>query len=102
MAAGMEPGRRPQTGSEWAGLYEIELAEMKRVLAAQDVSLPGSRFQENDAELMRFAIAAGILQASLQSQDSCSAEDASEAQLKAFLCWCFMLQLSRFLMSECI
>ena len=66
-AAGLEPGRRPQTGAEWAALYEVELAEMKRVLAAQDVSLPASRFQDNDAELMRFAISGGILQVAVQA-----------------------------------
>lgn len=60
-AAGVD--RRPQTGADWASLYAIELEEMKRVLAAQDVHLPASRFDgNNDAELMRFAIAGGLLQ----------------------------------------
>ena len=61
LAAGLAV--RPQTGAAWASLYEIELQEMKRVLAAQSVTLHSSRFEgDADAELMRFAIAGGILQ----------------------------------------
>ena len=63
-AAGLDASRRPQTGAAWAALYRVEIEEMKRVLAAQDITLPTARFDpENDAELMRFAIAGGILQA---------------------------------------
>ena len=47
----------------------VELAELKRVLATQMAKLPEARFDDSDAELMRFAIAAGILQVHQRSTD---------------------------------
>ena len=47
---------------QMALVCSVELAELKRVLTTQMAKLPESRFDDSDAELMRFAIAAGILQ----------------------------------------
>ena len=52
--------QRPEP--QMALVRSVELAELKRVLTTQMAKLPESRFDDSDAELMRFAIAAGILQ----------------------------------------
>lgn len=62
----------------------VELAELKRVLAVQMAKLPESRFDDTDAELMRFAIAAGILQVSdslSNPLDSCMTNVCSHLRL---------------------
>lgn len=52
----------PRLASEGAALYKIELAEMKRILDDQGIKLPAERFDDTNAELLRFAAAAGLLQ----------------------------------------
>ncbi|KAK9809766.1 hypothetical protein WJX73_004329 [Symbiochloris irregularis] len=86
-ASGLDASRRPQTGAAWATLYRVEIEEMKRVLAAQDVTLPAARFDpDNDAELMRFAIAGGILQAHSPEEKAVAIEEAV-VRLMATLAW---------------
>lgn len=52
----------PRLAAESASLYKVELAEMKRILDSQSVKLPAERFDDTNAELLRFAAAAGLLQ----------------------------------------
>ena len=56
------PRAQPRLAVEAAQLYHVELAEMQRILAAQGVKLPAERFDETNAELLRFAASAGLLQ----------------------------------------
>ena len=56
------PRAQPRLAAEAAQLYQVELAEMQRILGAQDVKLPAERFDETNAELLRFAASAGLLQ----------------------------------------
>ena len=52
----------PRLAAESAALYKVELAEMKRILDAQGTKLPSERFDDTNAELLRFAASAGLLQ----------------------------------------
>lgn len=49
-----------QSASVLARAYPVELAEMKMILKAAGVRLPPNRFDDKDAELMRYAAAAGL------------------------------------------
>lgn len=56
----------PRLASESAAQFKIELAEMKRILDSQGAKLPPERFDETNAELLRFAMSAGLLQVCLK------------------------------------
>lgn len=58
------PRVQPRLSAEAAALHKVELAEMKRILQAQNVRLPAERFDDTNAELLRFATSAGLLQVS--------------------------------------
>jgi hypothetical protein len=49
-----------QSATVLARAYPVELAEMKRILEAAGARLPANRFDALDAELMRYAAAAGL------------------------------------------
>ena len=52
----------PKLAVESAAMHKVELAEMKRILDSQGVKLPVERFDDTNAELLRFAASAGLLQ----------------------------------------
>lgn len=65
-AAAMQPLPLPEgmgDAAAAAAAYRAEMAEMRALLAAHDVALPASRFDDTDAELFRFAATMGLLKA---------------------------------------
>ena len=56
------PRPPPRLAAESAASFKVELAEMKRILDEQGTKLPADRFDESNAELLRFAASAGLLQ----------------------------------------
>lgn len=52
----------PRLAAESAAMFKVELAEMKRILDSQGAKLPAERFDDTNAELLRFAASAGLLQ----------------------------------------
>lgn len=62
------PRPPPRLASESAASFKVELAEMKRILDEQGVKLPADRFDDSNAELLRFAASAGLLQVKFEKQ----------------------------------
>jgi hypothetical protein len=65
-AAAMQPLPLPEgmgDAATAAAAFRPEMAEMRALLAAHDVALPASRFDNTDAELFRFAATMGLLKA---------------------------------------
>ena len=58
----------PKLAADVAAIFKLELAEMRRILDAQAVRLPPDRFDDTNAELLRFASACGLLQVTLMQQ----------------------------------
>lgn len=60
------PGRfksaLPRLAAEIAKSYKVELNEMRRILQEHHPKLPPERFDETNAELLRFAASAGLLE----------------------------------------
>lgn len=53
----------PRLATEIASSYEIELTEMRRILEEEHhCRLPSDRFDATNAELLRFAASAGLLE----------------------------------------
>lgn len=59
------PRPPPRLAAESAALFKVELTEMKRILDSQGVKLPAERFDDTNAELMRFAASAGLMEVML-------------------------------------
>jgi hypothetical protein len=57
------PQKPPECAAEWAVVYRPEMLEMRRMLRECGVELPSPRFDDTDAELMRFAVACGLRRA---------------------------------------
>lgn len=56
------PPKAPETSSEWAREFSVEIKEMRRILEECEVQLPSPRF-DDDAELLRYAKSCGLLNA---------------------------------------
>ena len=58
-----DPATPPQTAADWAAVYFTEINEMKRMLEECGIELLPPRWDETNAELMRFATACGLQKA---------------------------------------
>ncbi|KAK9818202.1 hypothetical protein WJX72_008762 [[Myrmecia] bisecta] len=73
--------RPPTTMADWAGVYALEMGEMRRSLAAEKVRLPGNRFDNTNAEMMRFAQACGLMEAKTAPEKKVAIEAATQRVL---------------------
>lgn len=62
------PRQPPRLAAESANSFKVELTEMKRILDEQGTKLPADRFDDSNAELLRFAASAGLLQVRCQRE----------------------------------
>lgn len=58
-----EPAKPPETAAEWAAVYSAEMKEMRRMLVECGIDLSAPRWDDTNAELMRFATSCGLRQA---------------------------------------
>ena len=74
------PRPPPRLAAESAASFKVELAEMKRILDEQGTKLPADRFDDSNAELLRFAASAGLLQVRMTGQSTFTSWKSTELE----------------------
>jgi hypothetical protein len=70
------PDKPPETAAEWAAVFSIEMGEMRRMIIECGVDLHPPRWDETNAELMRFADACGLKEAETPAARGAAIEKA--------------------------
>jgi hypothetical protein len=71
-----DPDKPPETAAEWAVVFSIEMGEMRRMLTECGIELAPPRWDETNAELMRFAEACGLKEAETPADRGSAIEKA--------------------------
>ncbi|KAL4515252.1 hypothetical protein Ndes2526A_g09456 [Nannochloris sp. 'desiccata'] len=71
-----DPDKPPETAAEWAAVFSVEMSEMRRMLTECGIGLAPPRWDETNAELMRFAEACGLKEAETPGDRGAAIEKA--------------------------
>jgi len=71
-----DPDKPPETAAEWAAVFSVEMSEMKRMLTECGIELAPPRWDDTNAELMRFAEACGLKEAETPADRGTAIEKA--------------------------
>jgi CRAL/TRIO domain len=71
-----DPDKPPETAAEWAAVFSVEMSEMRRMLNECGIELAPPRWDETNAELMRFAETCGLKEAETPAERGIAIEKA--------------------------
>jgi len=71
-----DPDKPPETAAEWAAVFSVEMSEMRRMITECGIELAPPRWDETNAELMRFAEACGLKEAETPAARGAAIEKA--------------------------